>query len=581
VIRCWDAFTAIWVLDFEYHAPAGHRPLPVCAVATDVRSGRSVQLWGEELHHPPPFGCGSHEAIVSYNAPAELSCYLALGWPIPSQVIDLQAEFLLLTNTGREGRRHYKLLMACEAFGIPTIEASAKLAAQAVIIRGAPFTLEERDATLAYCASDVAVTAELFRRMRPRIDLPRALLRGRAMVALARVERTGIPINVPRLRQLQDRWDDIKHALVADMDKPFGVYDGLSFRSQRFEQYLIRHGIPWPRLVESGALDLRDSTFKDQASIYPQLNNLRELRSSLSKLRLNGLHIGPDDRNRAWLGPFVAKTGRNAPSSSAYMFGPAKWIRSLIRPEPGWGLAYIDWEHQEIGVAAALSRDPALQQAYRTGNPYIAFAIAVGAAPTDATKRTHLAVHERFKAVVLGLGYGMGADALGRRIEQPAVYAERLIRQHRATYPQFWRWAEAAQSYATATGSITSRFGWRLQVTPDTPPNTLLNYPMQANGGEVLRLASILLTEAGIRTCALVHDAVLIEAPLAELTDTILTAKRLMAEAAAIVLDGFPLRTEATSIRYPDQYDDPRGRHMVATLARLLPEPVVEVEVEA
>lgn len=38
-------------------------------------------------------------------------------------------------------------------------------------------------------------------------------------------------------------------------------------------------------------------------------------------------------------------------------------------------------------------------------------------------------------------------------------------------------------------------------------------------------------------------------------------------------MDDFPLRTEATLIRYPDRYDDPRGRAMVETLGRLLPEP--------
>ena len=33
------------------------------------------------------------------------------------------------------------------------------------------------------------------------------------------------------------------------------------------------------------------------------------------------------------------------------------------------------------------------------------------------------------------------------------------------------------------------------------------------------------------------------------------------------------LRTDATLLRYPDRFDDPRGRAMVATLERLLPEP--------
>ena len=44
---------------------------------------------------------------------------------------------------------------------------------------------------------------------------------------------------------------------------------------------------------------------------------------------------------------------------------------------------------------------------------------------------------------------------------------------------------------------------------------------MQANGSEMLRIVCILMMEAGIRVCAPVHDAVLIEAPLEELDDRV------------------------------------------------------------
>ena len=38
---------------------------------------------------------------------------------------------------------------------------------------------------------------------------------------------------------------------------------------------------------------------------YPQIGPLRELRFSLSKLRLNSLQIGSDGRNRTLLGHFA------------------------------------------------------------------------------------------------------------------------------------------------------------------------------------------------------------------------------------------------------------------------------------
>jgi hypothetical protein len=46
----------------------------------------------------------------------------------------------------------------------------------------------------------------------------------------------------------------------------------------------------------------------------------------------------------------------------------------------------------------------------------------------------------------------------------------------------------------------------------------VMNFPMQANGAEMLRLACCLAIERGLAVCAPVHDAILIEAPLAEMT---------------------------------------------------------------
>ena len=85
---------------------------------------------------------------------------------------------------------------------------------------------------------------------------------------------------------------------------------------------------------------------------------------------------------------------------------------------------------------------------------------------------------------------------------------------------------------------------------------------MQANGAEMLRLACCLATERGVWVIAPVHDAVLIEAPEAELEDAVATARAAMAEASRIVLGGFELATEVKVITWPGRYSDPRGEVM-------------------
>jgi DNA polymerase family A len=322
--------------------------------------------------------------------------------------------------------------------------------------------------------------------------------------------------------------------------------------------------------LESGALALDDDTFRERAQAVPVLGALRELRASLSQLRLEDLAVGRDGRNRTMLSAFRAKTGRNQPSTSRFVFGPSVWIRSLIQPSRGFGLAYIDWEQQEFGIAAALSKDPRMLAAYATGDPYLAFAKQAGAVPDDATKETHAAERERFKASALGVQYGMGADALAVRIGQSPAHGWELLQLHRVTYPRFWTWSDAAVDYAMLHGTLHTVFGLTLHVGPQVNARSLRNFPMQANGAEMLRLASCLTTEAGITVCAPVHDALLIEAPVEELDAAVAQTQQQMSDASAIVLQGFRLRSDAQVIRYPDRYQDKRGAEMWKIVTELL-----------
>jgi hypothetical protein len=397
--------------------------------------------------------------------------------------------------------------------------------------------------------------------MQDRIDWPRALLRGRYMHAVSRMQMNGVPLDVEVLDRLRGQWLDIQDQLITDIDSDYGVFDRRKFKVDRWEEYLVANDIPWPR-HESGRLDLREATFREMARVYAEVSPIRELRSALSEMRLSSLHVGDDGRNRCLLSPFRARTGRNQPSNSKFIFGPAVWLRGLIRPRPGWGLAYVDWSQQEFGIAAALSGDPAMMDAYQTGDPYLAFAIQAGAVPETATRKTHESEREQFKACVLAVQYGMGEASLAVRIAQPVARARQLLALHRRTYRRFWEWSDSAVDEAVLGGRLWAGFGWQIHIQDEINDRSLRNFPMQANGAEMLRIACILLTEAGIRVCAPVHDALLIEAPLEELDEAIATTRSLMGEASRIVLDGFELGTDVKVVRYPDRYMDKRGEVM-------------------
>jgi hypothetical protein len=325
--------------------------------------------------------------------------------------------------------------------------------------------------------------------------------------------------------------------------------------------------------LSSGALALDDDTFREMARAYPaEVGPIRELRHTLSQMRLNELAVGPDGRNRALLSAFRSRTGRNQPSNSGFIFGPSCWLRSLIRPGPGRAVAYVDWSQQELGIAAALSGDQRMQEAYVSGDFYLTFARMAGAVPADATKRTHAAQRDRFKTVALGVLFGLSADGLARKLNVAPAYGRELLRLHQETFRRFWAWSERVEMEGMLAGRLHTVFGWTVQVGADANPRSLRNFPMQANGAEMLRLACCLATERGVEVCAPVHDALLVEGPADGIEDAVAATQQAMREASALVLPGFPLRTDARVVRHPDRYEDERGRRMWGAVLALLDE---------
>src|SRR5262249_31242557 len=148
------------------------------------------------------------------------------------------------------------------------------------------------------------------------------------------------------------------------------------------------------------------------------------------------------------------KTGRNMPSNAQFVFGMASWLRSLVKPGPGQALAYVDWSQQEFGIGAVLARDPAMIEAYRSGDPYLAFGKQAGMIPPTGRKASHRAGRDRCRACVLGVQYGMEAGSLAHRIGLPTAYARQLLQLHRETYPRFWAWSDSAESRAMLAGQI-------------------------------------------------------------------------------------------------------------------------------
>lgn len=500
---------------------------------------------------------------------------LALGWDIEMSVIDLFAEFRCQTN-GNPNVGRKSLIGALQFYGLDPLIPEQKDSMRDLILSGGPWSKTQSSAILEYCEQDVIALGPLLNAMLKcapwsELRLNQALLRGRYMKAVGAMQHRGIPIDLDLLGKLNANWDSIKLKLIKKINAQFGVYIESSFKEALFEAYLAHEEIPWPRL-DSGRLALKRDVFSNMSKRYSSIQPLHELRKTLGELKLNKLAVGHDGRNRALLSPLAAKTGRNQPSTTKFAFGPAKWVRGLIKPTEGMALAYCDWSSQEIAIAGALSGDELLWEAYASGDPYIAFAIQAGLAPLGATKETHKSVRNRCKSVVLGTNYGMSAYGVAQAAKIHELEGKALLQKHRETYRKFWAWAENNKDRGLLGLKLETYFGWQIQVTAgDVKANTFLNWPMQAHGAEMMRIASILAVERGIQLCAPIHDALLIEAPADQIDAEVFKLKECMSEASEAVLgNGKVCGVDADIVRYPDRYMDEHGHKMWHQIISLL-----------
>jgi len=147
-------FREVWSVDFEFSAPPGERPTPVCLVAWELSSGQRLRLWKDELWglSRAPYPTDSSCLFIAYYASAEMSCHLALSWPLPENVLDLFAEFRNLSN-GLRIPCGNGLLGALAYFGLNSIDSAEKEDMRDLALLGGPYTDAEKTALDVCCCN--------------------------------------------------------------------------------------------------------------------------------------------------------------------------------------------------------------------------------------------------------------------------------------------------------------------------------------------------------------------------------------------------------------------------------------------
>jgi len=538
--------------------------------AREERSGATISLWRDELLRLPraPFDTGPDSVMVAFASNAELQCFLALGWPFPTHVLDPYVENIVAINGNtavwpppdekkRKGRPG--LLDTLKLHGLPARPQEHKDRIRNMVLDNEDYTPEQRREIQDYNKEDVDDTIALLEVLAPTIDIDRALFRGRYMAAVTRLERVGLPVDSDYLNELVMMWDAIRLHYI-QRDDEFHLYDGANFVEARLWDLIEAKGWDWPR-TKTGRYELTKKTIGKEAARYPELKSLARLRDQIAELRINKLAntVGPDGFSRCPLLPFWTTTGRNQPSAKDKMFLPSlpTWLHGMLKPPRGMALVELDFVAEEPAIVAGLSGDPAMIADYQNGDVHWQFAVRAGLAAPDAAVDNR--IRDLCKPVCHGMNYGMTPYGIAAKTKKSLDWAREMQARHRYAYPVFHQWRGDVVAQARFDEVITSPFGWPMIVTADTKTRTLMNFMAQAGGSDVMRLVSIVATECGITIAAPVHDAFWILAPLDGLDTTIARMTEIMTEAGRLVTGGLPIRVKVEAVvRWPHCLGDVR-----------------------
>jgi len=423
--------------------------------------------------------------------------------------------------------------------------------------------------------------------------LQAALWRGRYAANVAKYTMHGIPLNMDRLNNLEANAEGVLNEAKEQFNKdcwPIFTYSktGKEWKMSRNTQktnemieYLVKEkGLRWKKTKDGNySTSTADGeplqAYEDIHPWLKQFVRVRNLESVLKgykqpDLSVNKLdrkpvfrdNVGKDGRLRPWYGPFGTQTGRNAPGAKAFVFAQAAVMRALVDPPKGRIIHEIDYGSQEAYIAPILSGDPGLLRAYTSGDPYLAFAIATGAAPGDATKHSHKDIRTLYKSTVLGLQYGMGAAKLAIKLSADtgrAVGVEQakdLIRQHREVYPVYYEWKERLwEQYRYEQQPLVLRDGWYLDVD-QLSRLSALNFPIQGTGSSIMRVCIDMLYDEGIELICPIHDSMVVECDIEDSDRVTEIVAKCMLSSSAKVLGADGMRVgEPESVTHGEYWE--------------------------
>ena len=270
--------------------------------------------------------------------------------------------------------------------------------------------------------------------------------------------------------------------------------------------------------------------------------------------------IGSDSRQRPNYNTYGTKTGRNAASSTSFLFLNPKWMRICVDPKEGWEICDLDAHSEEVAIAASLYNDNNKRKVYLSPDVYMMYAQLAGAYPKDKpiltekqrdTEKWFKAEHwdtvrQVYKGGFLGMQFGMGGKLLRQKVlmslpkdQRDTIdedWGERFVEEYHQTFNKEYETVSTLKElYSSEHKGILLADGWRLGADEDNIL-TVGNFPVQGTGACILRRCCQLCDEVGVQIYATLHDAISITGKSDTMDKSIEKARECFRQAAVDIL---------------------------------------------
>jgi DNA polymerase-1 len=353
---------------------------------------------------------------------------------------------------------------------------------------------------------------------------------------LAKLERTGIAVDLSLLDEIRDRLD----ARLADHEARVYQLAGEEFNigsNPQLQQILFEKlGLPKTKRIKTGYTTDHNALVQlattDPHPILDALIGYREV----AKLKNTYVDTLPklvdktDGRIHAQFNQLITSTGRLSTQNPNVQNIPIRTeagreIRRAFIADPGSdGLLVADYAQIEFRVLAHLAGDEALVAAFLGGEDvHATVAGMVWGLPPDQVDRD---LRARVKMVTYGLAYGLSAYGLAQGIGIPPDEARALMDAYFERFGMVKAYLDAVVLQARRDGYTSTILG-RRRYLPDLASDSrqrrqmaermALNAPIQGSAADLIKMAMVAVDRAmtdqalASRMVLQVHDELVFE----------------------------------------------------------------------